>query len=125
MTQLEYFFPGERPPKQYSVHNEDEIRAAVAELAPVIRDKILPFLDQHQDVATLDAALNGDDPRIDTSDITSRTLHAVVLAHLAGNPRFEELVARYQAELEKFSALGKSRERLAQLVEYLRSQRAS
>lgn len=125
MTQLDYFFPGERPPKQYSVHDDSDIRAAVADLAPVIREQILPFLDRHQSIQALDAALNGADQRIDTSDISARTLHAVVLAYLADNPRFEELVARYQAELEKFPALAKSRERLAQLVEYLRSQRAS
>jgi hypothetical protein len=102
ITQLAYFYPNEPNQKQFAVHDEAEIAAAVNELAPVLRDEALPLLDRTRTVEALDAAMNGSDDRFDTSDPTMRTLHALAIAHVARNPHFDALVARYQTEMSGF-----------------------
>jgi hypothetical protein len=119
MTQLGYFFPGEPEPKQYSVKTEADIKAAAASLGAVLQTKALPFLDSHADVASLDAAMNGGDPRFDTSDPTYRSIHALTLAKLAGNPRFDQLAASYQAAISHFPDV--SKQMLSQVIEHLRT----
>ena len=119
MTQLSYFFPGEPEPKQYSVQTEDELRKAVEAAGAVLRDKALPFLEAHRDLAALDRAMNGGDARFDTSDPTNRATRALTVAKLAGNPRFEELAASYAAAIQHFPEM--SRQQLAQVIEYLRT----
>ncbi|TMQ15009.1 MAG: hypothetical protein E6J91_14130 [Deltaproteobacteria bacterium] len=119
MTQLSYFFPGEPEPKQYSVKTDDDIRKAVDKVGAVLRDKALPFLDAHRDLAALDRAMNGGDARFDTSDPTNRAVRALTVAKLAGNPRFEQLAASYQAEIRHFPEM--SRQQLDQVIEYLRT----
>jgi hypothetical protein len=119
MTQLSYFFAGEPQPKQYSVKTEDDIRKAVEAVGAVLRERALPFMDAHRDIAALDRAMNGGDTRFDTSDPTGRAMHALAVAKLAGNPRFEELVASYKAAIQHFPEV--SRQELAQVIEYLRT----
>lgn len=119
MTQVSYFFPGEPEPKQYSVQTEDDIRRAVDQVGAVLRAKALPFMDAHRDVAALDRAMNGGDARFDRSDPTNRAMSALTVAKLAGNPRFEELAASYQAAIQHFPEM--STRRLAQVIEYLRT----
>ena len=119
MTQLSYFFPGEPEPKQYSVKTDDDIRKAVDKVGAVLRDKALPFLDAHRDLAALDRAMNGGDARFDTSDPTNRAVRALTVAKLAGNPRFEQLAASYQAAIRHFPEM--SRQQLDQVIEYLRT----
>ncbi len=121
MTQLAYFFPGEAK-KQYSVRTEADIHAAAAELGALLSTMILPFLDQHADLAALDRAMNGADPQFDTSDLTSRTMHALVVARLASNPRFEELATTYQNAMQAFPEM--SKQKVAGLVQHLRTMQA-
>jgi hypothetical protein len=118
MTQLSYFFPGTQD-KELSVTTEAEIIAAIRALAPMIRERALPLMDARRSVAALDVALNGGDPTFDTSDRTSRTLRALTLARLAGNPRFEELAATYENGLRAYPSL--SRTKVSRLLAYLRS----
>lgn len=117
MTQLSYFFASEPDPKQYSVKTEDDIRNAVDKVGAVLRDRALPFMDAHRDVAALDRVMNGGDARFDTSDPTSRAISALAVAKLAGNPRFEQLAESYSASIQHFPEI--SRQELAQVIEYL------
>lgn len=119
MTQLEYFFPGERN-KRIRVVTPDEVVAAVAALAPLLRDRALPLLDGMQTISALDRALNGDDPRLDTSDPTQRALHALAVAHLAHNPQFDQILARIEREMSGF--LDSLKQQVAQLVAEIRKE---
>ena len=102
-TQLVYFFPGESPPKQFKVHDRAEIAAAMNALAPVLRERALPLMDRTRTVEELDAAMNGDDRAFDMSALQPRVMHGLIVAHFARNPRFDDLVRRYQAEMSAFS----------------------
>jgi hypothetical protein len=119
ITQLDYFFADEPPPKQFSVYSEADIVAAVQQLAPLLRDRILPFFDSHRDIAALDAAMNGGDPQFDKSNPVTRNMHALVLARLAGNPRFEQLVSSYEDAMKHFVEAAK--QGFPEIVAYLRS----
>lgn len=123
MTQLEYFFADENrnpyDPKQYSVATEDDIVAAVRVLEPVLRDRILPWLDAHRGLAAIDSALNGDDARIDTSYLGHRAMSALTVARLARNPSFEVLVARYEEAIRSLPQM--ERDKLAALIAHLRT----
>jgi hypothetical protein len=65
--------------------------------------------------------MNGDDLRFDTSDPLSRNMHALVVARLAGNPRFEELAANCERAMQAFPEV--SKQKLARLVAHLREDR--
>jgi hypothetical protein len=114
VTQLAYFYPNQPEPKQFAVHDEAEIAAAVSAMAPVLREHGLPLLDRTRTVEALDAAMNGDDRAFDTSERTMRALHGLAVAHLARNPHFDELVARYQAEMIRYP--DEQKQRVANLV---------
>ncbi len=108
LTQLAYFFPKETK-KQIAVASEEEIVAAVRSLSSVIEGEILPFLGRHQNVKSLDAAMNGEDPRFDKSDPLFRNMHALILAQLARNPNLDELVAKYAEEIRWFPEASKAK----------------
>ncbi len=108
-----------------------DISHALLDLTPVLQGKVIPFLDQHQDVSSWDKAVNskGNDvcgdgslladrcESVDNSNHPYRGMTAVVLAHLAGNPNSDDIVRRlrnfYQGSRE---ATGK----LTLLVDYLK-----
>jgi hypothetical protein len=122
MTQLSYFFDGAAQTKRFSVTTERDISDAIDSLAPLLSSRILPFLDTHRDATSIDAGLNGDDKGFDTSDLASRGLHAVIVAHLANNPRFEDIVQAHRLAFEKMDV--RAREGFAAVVKHLRDQRA-
>jgi hypothetical protein len=99
LTQLSYF----TQPHRFKVSTPEEITAAIGALTPVVSGKILPFFGKYQDVESLDRALNGgQDPEIDSTVQPPRALHWVSIAYLAGNPRLDEIAARFRAELRDF-----------------------
>jgi hypothetical protein len=129
ITQLEYFTK-KKTKTEYEVVTEADVNKAIAELTPLVHGKVIPFLDQHQDVASWDKAVNstsndvcGDSSMltdrcnsVDNSNHPYRGMTAVVLAHLARNPNFEEIVRRlrdfYQGSME-------ATDKLTRLVDYL------
>ena len=95
----------------------------VTELAPHLRDRIVPFLDAHQDAKSLDAVMNSEaGAAFDQTNPPYRQMSSLILAHLAGNPRFDELVARYENAAAAWHP--DDRKNLAALVERLRAARA-
>jgi hypothetical protein len=116
IVQIEYFAD---VPTLFHVTNEEEIRNAVAQLAPIVREKIVPFLDEHQDVASLDRALNRGAKSVDTSHHPYRGMYGIVVAKLAGNPDFDAIVERYLAEMSSMPA--QDRDKFIRLVEYLKT----
>jgi len=116
-TTLEYFLPGA---EQYCVRNPDEVLAAGKELAPVLRERIVPFLEGHADAQSLDAVMNSDEgASFDRTNPPYRQMSSLTLARLAGNPRFGELVAAYEKEAATWHP--QDRQKLSAIVEYLRS----
>ncbi len=116
LTQLGYFTQEDR--KEYKVSNEQEIGAAISQLTPIINSKILPFLEQYQDVQSLDEVINRKKlPGFDSSNLLSHAMHAIILAQLSGNVAFPALVAEYAKSLEKFQPA--DRERFDRLVAFL------
>jgi hypothetical protein len=118
-TFLEYFY-GESERKRFEVRSPEEVAAAIADVAPVFRDRILPFLDTHQTVQSLDAVMNGPEgPRFDRMNPPYRQMHALILAHLAGNPRFDALAEAALAESQGFHPV--DAKKLEALVAHLRT----
>lgn len=90
-------FTGE--PAKYKVTTADEVKAAFGGLTGVIREKIVPFFDEHKDVKSLDRAVNWRQPGIDITQPPWGPVNSIILAHLAGNPDFERLVAKHRSEM--------------------------
>jgi hypothetical protein len=117
LTQLDWFFPGEPKPKQYSVTNEQDIVAAVKQLAPILQQKILPFFDCYKDVKTIDEMINRLDPSPDGTQMPVRAMTALAVAWLAGNPDFDELAAKYLSQMRGAPAMA---QKFTALIEHLR-----
>jgi hypothetical protein len=116
ITQLTYFTEGRR--KDYRVSTPIEIENAFSELNTVIDSNILPFLERYRDIQSLDAAINTEKlPGFDSSTLISHAMHSIILARLAGNNRYNELVIEYDNALKGYPPF--DRERFARLVSFL------
>jgi hypothetical protein len=98
-TPLRYFAAGA---SEFKIGSHDELLTALDSAAAIVRSKILPFFEMHQDVQSLDATINNGG--VARQDIEMRhepagAMRAVILAHLAGNSNFEQLVARRRSEM--------------------------
>jgi hypothetical protein len=98
LTQLGYFTQEDR--KEYRVSTKEEVDSALSDLTPLINSKILPFLEQYQDVQSLDDAMNKKKlPGFDSTFLLHHAMHSIILAKLAGNPSFSALVAEHAKSL--------------------------
>jgi hypothetical protein len=127
ITQLDYF--SKKPKTEYAVRTAADISSAILDLEPTVRERIIPFLDRHQDVMAWDKAVNSTSndvcgggtlsdrcDSVDNSNHPYRGMTAVVLAHLAGNPDFEEIVRRLR---DFYRGSSEATEKLTRLVDYL------
>jgi hypothetical protein len=108
------------------VYDAATIRQAVDQLAPHITNEVLPFLDSHRDVRSLDRLMNQGKPPEQVCGMEGRwpwalryAMSAIILAHLAQNPELEKLTERYWHEIRDFD--DDDKERYEKLVEHLRS----
>lgn len=122
LTRLDWFVKTDKPLTQYSVSSAADIVAAVRALAPVIEQQLVPFFDRYQDVQGVDVLLNQLQPSPDRTDMPVRGITALVVARLAGNPRFEELAAKYLAQVQGVPA---TLQKFTRLVEQLRAHSAT
>jgi hypothetical protein len=113
ITRLEHFSAGSG---RYKVTTAEDVASAGSDLAVVIRDKIIPFLNEHEDVQAVDRAVNWQQPGIDITQNPSRAMHAVILAHLAGHKDFERIVAKHRTDMQLANEVAHPFNRL---VEYL------
>lgn len=117
LTPLGYFTQENR--KEYEVSTKEEIDSGLSDLTTVINSKILPFLEQYQDVQSLDDAINRKKlPGFDNTQLLSQAMHSIILAKLAGNPSFAALVTEYAKSIDNFPA--PDRERFDRLASSLR-----
>lgn len=127
ITQLEYFTSGRL--RKYEVENETELANALADLSAAMTEKIIPLLNELQDCCALEKLVSAQSklqPQIrrvqfDSTQHPSGAMHAVILAHLAENPDFEQIVSRFQQEL---NLPGNSDHEFNRLVQYLRYHKA-
>jgi hypothetical protein len=97
ITRLEHFTGSSG---KYKVKTAADVASAGGILSSVIRDRIIPFFNEHQDVQALDRAVNRQLPGIDITQNPSGAMHAVILARLAGNGDFERVVAQHQTDMQ-------------------------
>jgi hypothetical protein len=101
LTKLGYFTHENQ--KQYEVSTREEIDSALSDLTKLINSKILPFLEQYQDVQSLDDAINRKRlSGFDSTQLISHAMASIILAKLANNPSFSALIAEYTKSLENF-----------------------
>ena len=116
ITPLDYFTGPEEA--EYRVVDEAQVNAVVQRLQIVIETAIRPFLEEHQNVASIDRALNVEQrDRFDISQPLSHAMHSVIVARLAGNPAYPELLRRYEEQLAGF--LPQMKDQFTRLVAYL------
>lgn len=85
---------------RYKVVSVADVANAFNVLSGVIQDKIIPFFDKHQDIQAIDGSVNSLMPSIDITQNPSGAMHAVILAHLAGNKNYESIVAKHRDEMQ-------------------------
>lgn len=115
ITRLEYFTGGRG---EYEVTTPEDVASAGGILSLVIRDKIIPFFNEHKDVQALDRAVNSEYPGIDITQNPSGAMHSVILARMAENKDFECIVAKHRTDLQLAPEIAHSFNRL---VEYLKT----
>jgi hypothetical protein len=99
------------------VLSENDIEGALTRVDPLLREKIIPFLDAYRDVRTLNRAMNHAAHPIDESHHPYRAMCAVTLAWLARDPDFDGLAKTYQDEMRAIPKPDK--EKYEKLVHYL------
>ncbi len=115
ITRLEHFT---RDSGRYKVKTAADVTSAVSIITNVIRDKIIPFFNSHQDVKTLDAAVNCQTPGVDITHNPSGAMHSVILARLAENSNFDFVVSKHQTEMQLAPDVAHP---FNQLVEFLKT----
>ena len=97
ITRLEYFTGGS---KEIKVVTAEDVTAAISNLSETITSKIIPFFDSNLSVQSLDQSVNGPKPGFDITRNPSGAMHSVILAHLADNPDFRNIVDRHRAKMQ-------------------------
>jgi len=97
MTRLEYFTGG---PAHYKVTTADDVASVGDALSNVIRDRIVPFFNEHKDAQALDRAVNQEERGIDVTLAPSGQMHSIILAYLAKNGDFDRLVAKHRSDMQ-------------------------
>jgi hypothetical protein len=93
------------------------IRQSVAQLAPILIRDVLPLLDAHRDLASIDDLMNGSGKSVFSHPAQpGHSMKAIIVAHLARNPLRDRLIAEYRAELKVRGALLAMYDRLAQYL---------
>lgn len=115
ITPLEHFIGGSA---KYKVCTVDDVMAVGRVLSGVIRDKIMPFFNEHKDARALDRAVNIQQPGIDISQYPWKAMSSIILARLAGNKDYERLVAKHRTDMQLAPELAHPFNRL---VEYLKT----
>lgn len=115
LTQLEFLgAPSERGKVEFRASSESELAAVLPGVAALVRERVVPFFDEYRDLAALNRGLNPDgaervtqppwptDRRaFDGTYQPYRAMSGVAVARLAGDPRWEQLVAAYRSQLRE------------------------
>jgi hypothetical protein len=97
MTRLESFTGG---PPRYKVTTAGDVASVGDLLSSVVREKIIPFLNENNNILCLNRTVNYERPEIDATQNPSRSMHSVILAHLARSEDFDRLVAKHRTDMQ-------------------------
>lgn len=132
ITQLEFLGLPAEPGRGvvYRVDSESKLLELLPRIVKMIQDRVLPFFEEYRDIQAVNRGLNPKNtvPRRDVTfppdrrafDATNqpyRSMTALVVAHLARDPRVPDLVEVYRAQLREASQ--PDREKFEQLVAHL------
>jgi hypothetical protein len=97
MTRLQYFTGGTGI---YRVKTADDVAVAETVLSAVIRKNVVPFFAANEDVKSLDETVNGSTSGIDITVNPPGAMHAVLLARLAQNLNFEQIILKHRNAMQ-------------------------
>jgi hypothetical protein len=128
-TPLEYFLPGAGSDyyvaknwRPYAVTSEAEVDSSCHQLSSIVSNRVIPFLEGHTDVASLDVGVNCDPVSINNMAQPSKGMRRILLAHLNHNPNYQAIVDNEWEEIRQRHQM--DQDRFLKLAEYLRCQRA-
>lgn len=114
---LSFFLPGSR--EEFSVRSREEVVPIVAGLEPTFLNKVIPFLDAHGTLASVERLVNAAGHGFDRTPEPFRGMNGLVLAFLARSPARWELAANLRAESSRW--LATDQENLRRLFEHLKA----
>jgi hypothetical protein len=86
--------------RRIAVNNKRSLRHALAELIPALDQVVPQFLETHQDLHGIDRLLNGSTREwFASAQPPYYSMNAVIVARLAGNPEFDQLVSTHRERL--------------------------
>jgi hypothetical protein len=107
----------------YDLASAEEMSSLFVRLSKLIRAKMIPFFDKYRDLQSIDSLINSNGGRAVYSMDTPpwSAMQSLIVAHLAKNPRFHEVVEEKKRQAE-FSPQREWVSRFMDLVDYLRLQ---
>ncbi len=106
--------------EEIAVRDKRSLRSALAALIPALEREVLPFLDAHQDLASIDRLMNGAHPELfDSAAEPYHSMSAIIVAYLAQNRALGRLMRAYRGRIRDCEDAD-SLERYDRLVRYLR-----
>jgi hypothetical protein len=102
------------------VKNQRALHRALSKLTPVLERDVLPFLDSHQDLKSIDRLMHGATREwFDYWASASHSMNSVIVARLAGNPDWEQLVGEHRDGWMRQKASDQERATYERLVQHL------
>lgn len=136
ITQLEFLGLPAEPGRgvRFHVESEAELAAVMPNAVHIIRERVLPFFEEHRDVAAVNRGLNPegadrvfqivefpDRRAFDATYQPYRAMMGIAVARLANDPRFPGLVSAYRSQICEMQE--HDRAKFDNLVDYLNSER--
>ena len=99
----------------YRVKSESEFVSILPQVLDFVRNKVVPYFERYTTISAVNAGLNPpnaehdavsipwppDARAFDASNYPYRAMTAVVVAHLANDPRFASLVSAYRGQIRQ------------------------
>jgi hypothetical protein len=131
LTQLEFLgLPAVDGRVEYRAASESELAAVLPGFSAMVRERVVPFFEEYKDVSSLNRGLNPvgaervtelawppDRGAFDATNQPYRAMSGMAVAHLAGDPRVQELVIAYRSQLAELD--DDDRQKFEELVVYL------
>lgn len=86
-------------PARITVIGVNDIPRMPSKWAPMLMQKVIPFLERYADAQALERFINGPQCNIFGDSIAYRAYLGVLIAHVAAPERFDEVVQGYRAQL--------------------------
>jgi hypothetical protein len=99
------------------VRHLQDIQQSVTQLAPILVRDVLPLLDSHRDLASLDDLMNSSHRHLFPHPAQpNHSMKSLIVAHLARNAELHRLIAGYRGQLKVGGELLAMYDRLAEYL---------